>query len=186
MRRPDPGKETAVVRLSLVLASWCLLLPVPAGAQSADEIALAREIFTEIQVLSVQRNREYCGLIGRDEAGQLIATKPRRGRRTSCRPRYDLRDMRITASYHTHAAHREDYDNEVPSLADVEGDMADGINGYVATPGGRLWFVDGITGESRLICGPRCLPSDAAYRPDPRDPIADRYTLEEIRRRTGY
>lgn len=175
-----------MVRLSLVFASWCLLVPLSAGAQSAEEIALAKQLLTDIQPLSVKRNREYCGLIGRDEAGQLVATPPRRGRRTSCRPRYDIREMRITASYHTHAAHREAYDNEVPSLADVEGDMADGINGYVATPGGRLWFVDGTTGESRLICGPRCLPSDASYRPDPSDRIADRYTLEDIRRRTGY
>ena len=172
-------------RTLVVIATLCLCVPATAKAQSADEVALAKQVLSEIQHKSIKRNREYCGLIGYDASGQLMATEPRRGHQASCRPRPEPDGMEVTASYHTHAAYRQVYDNEVPSVIDVEGDMGDGINGFVATPGGRLWFIDGETGVSRLLCGPRCLPSDAGYRADPDDPVAERYSLQELRWRNG-
>lgn len=172
-------------RFFVLIAACLSFMPADGDAQTAEEVEFAKWLLSDVQPLSIQRDREYCGLIGIDEVGDLVATEPRRGRRASCRPRVEPDWMQVTASYHTHAASREGYDNEVPSVADVEGDMAEGVNGFVATPGGRLWFIDGQTGVSSLICGPRCLPSDVAYQSDPDDPVADRYTLDQLRWRNG-
>jgi hypothetical protein len=62
--------------------------------------------------------------------------------------------------------------------------MAFGTDGYVSTPRGRLWHIDGRTGTVTLVCGPGCLPSDRAAPPG--RPLADRYPLEELRRAVGY
>ena len=56
-------------------------------------------------------------------------------------------------------------------------DFEEGTNGYVSTPGGRLWFVDGRAREASLICGPRCLTQDPFYVPD--RSVETSYTLEE-------
>jgi hypothetical protein len=37
------------------------------------------------------------------------------------------------------------------------GDMEEGVNGYVATPGGRFWYIDGDRGVATQICGPGAL-----------------------------
>ena len=155
-------------------------------SQTAAEIEAARSVLSSIQAESFETNREFCGILGVDEDGRLVASTPRRGKRDSCRPRNPRNAVEFVASYHTHAAHDIDADSEVPSSNDLLADMRDGIDGFVATPGGRFWFVDGQRGEARLICGPGCLPQDPNYDPVDTGPIRDRYTLEDLERRENY
>lgn len=155
----------------------------PGTAQTAEELAFARTLLAELQDNSFAADREYCGMIGIDADGRLVASRPRRGSVDSCTPR-DPRDaVEIIASFHTHGSFAYDYDSEVPSVADVEGDMFEGVDGYISTPGGRLWFVDGQTGVSRVICGLGCLPADPDFEAEVWGPVAPRYTLEALEQR---
>lgn len=171
-------------RLVLILT---LLCANPALAQSYDrEVAqVARQTLAALQSNSFAANREYCGLIGENQAGQLVVTRARKGRTASCRPRNLPRDVTPLASYHTHGRYTPRDDTEVPSYQDVEGDMGDGLNGYVATPGGRLWLVDGATGLSHLLCDLGCLPQDPRFEPesDPAYFVKKVFTLRELRDR---
>ncbi len=157
-----------------------LLLALPAHGQDAEVAALARATLGALQVPSFEARREYCGMIGRDAAGQLLVTRPRRGRAASCRPRNLPRGVEDVASYHTHGSYDPRYDNEVPSSNDVYGDMDEGVNGYLSTPGGRLWFIDGQTGRARLLCDLGCLPQDPDFAPDPERPVPGGFTLETL------
>lgn len=143
-------------------------------------MALARELLSGLQSASIRGNREYCGLIARAPDGALTQVRARRGSRAGCTYPRAPRGHKVVASYHTHGAFLERYDNEVPSLLDVLTDLRAGTNGYVSTPGGRLWYVDLRRREVRLICGPRCLPWDRRYRVTPGDRIATRYSMQDL------
>lgn len=157
-----------------------LLGPAAAPAQDADVVNFARMVLADLQDRSFADNREYCGRIGVAEDGTLVASRPRRGRRDGCRPTQLPRGARPLASYHTHAAFDPAADSELPSPQDLDSDMSEGVDGFVATPGGRLWFNDSVLGETRLICGPYCLPTDPAFAdgiwgfPEPR------YSLDQL------
>ncbi len=159
----------------------CTLALAPAAfAQSTEEIALIRKVFAKLQPLSIRHNREYCGYIGFDAAGTLRATEPFPGAPASCSPRDPIELTEVTASYHTHAAFAVDFHNEIPSQQDVEGDSEMGVNGYVATPGGRLWFVDGAVQTVRQICPVFCLPADPDFDLADSGPIAKFYTFDRL------
>lgn len=96
----------------------------------------ARDI-SELQSRSFAENREYCGYIGLMPDGTYMATEVTRGTSDSCLSRGDeSRFVEVTASFHTHAGYNPDADSEVPSVEDLAGDIDEGVNGYVATPGG--------------------------------------------------
>jgi hypothetical protein len=149
---------------------------------------VAREILLELQPRSFAENREYCGYIGVLPDGSYLATEVSRGTAWSCLSRGDeSRFVEVTASFHTHAAFDVEADSEVPSSDDVRGDMQEGVNGYVATPGGRLWFIDGRTGIAVQLCGLGCMGQDPGFVPGAAGPIAGRYTLDElVRREAGW
>ena len=152
----------------------------PLLAESKAEIALMKEVFAEIQPLSFQRNREYCGYIGYDVDGNLVASEARRGRKSSCRPKDPENIEVIIASYHTHGAYNGDEGSEVPSVEDMEGDQAEGIDGYVATPGGRMWYVDSEDMVISQICGVGCLDQDPEFEPYVDAGIEVSYTYDEL------
>jgi hypothetical protein len=166
----------------LTLGSFvCLLcLATPLFAQSTDEIALIRKVFTKLQPLSIRYDREYCGYIGTDAAGVLRATEPFPGDASSCLPPDPVDLAVIIASYHTHAAFSRDFHNEIPSQQDVEGDAEDGIDGYVATPGGRLWYVDGRAMTVHQICPVNCLPADPGFLFYDSGVVVKTYTLDAL------
>lgn len=174
----QPLRRAGLVSLLLAVTS------LPLSAEPAPEVtALARQVLNDLQAESIRRNREYCGLIGRAPDGRLVVGKPRRGWRASCRPRLLPADVTEIASYHTHGAYSDRYDNEVPSTDDLLADHDGGTDGYVATPGGRFWVIDGSALTTRQICGLGCLASDPAFEPDPELPVAPRYTLEQLEQR---
>ena len=153
----------------------------PVQAQSAELTALARETLRGLQDRSIRANREFCGLIGRDTAGRLVVSRIVRGRRASCRYPNPPDGVEVIATFHTHGAFLEAYDNEVPSVLDVEGEMSTGTHGFVSTPGGRFWYVDGRRGRARLICGPKCMPWDSRFVPGLAGTIAPAYSLQDLR-----
>lgn len=160
----------------------------PAQPQSrrslTDELDIfAAEHLATIQPLSFRDRAEYCGLFGFDAAGNLVATAAKRGKRDSCEPEVGPPDLEVLASYHTHGAYSPDSDTETPSEFDLIGDIDEDIDGYVATPCGRLWVNLVEEQLSVLLCGPGCLPADPAFRECPATLPASEYTVEELRDR---
>lgn len=162
----------------LVLAA--ALATGPGDAQDAALVRFAHETLAALQAQSFSDGREYCGTIGIAGDGQLVASRARRGRRDGCRPTALRGDARPLASYHTHAGFDPAADSELPSAQDLTSDFAEGIDGFVATPGGRLWFNDSAAGETRLICGTGCLPADPSFFNRDWDPVLARYDLDAL------
>ena len=156
----------------------------PAAAQSLEEIDLAQRTLSRLQEPSFRKRREHCGFIGYDARGQLVAGPASEGTMDSCAAPYPT-DLAVTASYHTHGAYDEGYFNELPSLIDVEGDASVYLDGYVATPGGRLWLVMGRTRSVHLICGLGCLPVAPGFRKGSSGEILDGYSYEDLGRAFG-
>ena len=158
---------------------------------SGEEIEdVARAILTDIQPRSIAQNTEYCGSIVRRADGSLYATKPEAGGADWCGISYidDLPTYRpgdvLVADYHTHSAYSRFADSEVPSTTDLNSNGQEGIPGYVATPGGRFWYVSPTGRFAYQICEVGCLPSDpnfidevGAYR------VPERITYQQIANR---
>lgn len=158
--------------------------PEAPGSPSAAEIALVKQVLSGLQARSFAGNREYCGYIGYTSDGILVATPAARGDQGSCLAHEPPAEMRVTASYHTHGAATRDYDSEVPSLGDLISDIAEGVNGYIATPGGRVWLNLAHKREARLLCDLRCIAADPGFDGDTEFPApAPVYTLESLKAR---
>lgn len=165
-----------------ILLSALLLAAAPVStlAQEGAELALVKRIFTELQPLSIKKNREYCGYIGLDADGKLAISPAKRGHKGTCEPADPDMLAVLIASFHTHGAYSPNYVNELPSTEDVEGDEAEGIDGWVATPGGRLWYID--TGDMVIsqVCGLGCLPSDPNFIEGDTGGIEPSYHYKEL------
>ena len=151
--------------------------------RTAAEVAYMKVQMAALQPRSISENREYCGYLGVLPNGDLTITPPRRGKPAGCTPPNPPANMRVLASYHTHAAYAPRFDSEVPSATDLVSDISEGINGYIATPGGRLWFSDGAAQKTYQLCGVACLPSDPRFQPERRNPVRQSYTLAALRQR---
>lgn len=167
-----------------VLGVFCALVCLSGGGAlaqdaAAAEVAFVKALFAKIQPRSIRENVEYCGYLGYDEDGVLRATDPARGEEHSCAADWP-EGFDPVASYHTHGGYLEDTFSELPSDYDIEGDAAEGIDGYVATPGGRLWYIDSVEMEAGLICGIGCLPMDGDFNPDASLSIAPRYSYDAL------
>lgn len=162
-----------------------LLGPVPATAQSGHEAAFVLGLMESMNALSIRFNREVCGYILRHPNGAYSSTKASWGGHATCASFPVDPSVEVVSSWHTHAAWATDYDGEVPSIQDVEGDMNQGINGWVGTPGGRLWFVDWQIGVARQYCGWGCLPSDPNFLADDFDPVPAVLSLDDLYDRFG-
>jgi uncharacterized protein DUF4329 len=175
------------MRHIILIASVIFTTPVFAQqaqqAQQEQQAALARSVLNALQPASISQNREYCGYIGVDATGALVATRAKKGRTDSCLADAPPQDFNITASYHTHAGFEPDFDSEVPSLDDMLADWDEGIDGYVATPGGRLWFVDSLKMQARELCTRACLEADPEFRPGVFGKVRSSYTVKQLRRR---
>jgi hypothetical protein len=167
------------MRLIFAVAVAALLAPSGLPAQSREEIDFMTRFFTRLQERSFQKRSEYCGFVGRDAAGQLRVTPPLQGNRDSC-PLEWPRDLEVIASYHTHGAFDFSYYNELPSDLDMESDQSLGVDGWIATPGGRLWFVDSERMVATQVCGVGCLPIAPNFYKAQAGDIAPTYTYDEL------
>lgn len=167
-------RQLRIVVLVAVLAG-----PVAVAAQDAGELRIAREVLTRLQPVSFEKKREYCGYIGYDAQGVMTASPPVMGTKDSCAAPFP-RNLAITASYHTHGDFDRGYFNEIPSDIDMEGDRRFYMNGYVSTPGGRLWFIDSQVMVARQVCGVACLPVADRFRKGAKGDVARSYTFEAL------
>ncbi|WP_435417719.1 DUF4329 domain-containing protein [Parerythrobacter aurantius] len=153
---------------------------------ASDEaiVAFARTSLDGIQRRSFAERKEYCGLILEDDAGRLDISFVVEGRESECAlPWLSPKGQYPVATFHTHGAYNPSFDSEVPSTLDMEADIHEQIDGFVATPGGRLWKIDWQDEVAEQVCGQGCLAVDPRYRARPYDDIAVRYTLPELERR---
>lgn len=152
-----------------------------ASVSQAEVQRYARAQLAEAQERSFAEDIEYCGVIAENSAGELVSqTITTRSVETCGMSWFDVDRLLPVATFHTHAAHNEEYDSEVPSMIDLNGDVASGMDGYVGTPGGRFWHIDAARGEARQVCGEGCLPRDANYRPCPAWTPEPSYTRETL------
>ncbi|MBV6658306.1 MAG: DUF4329 domain-containing protein [Devosiaceae bacterium] len=151
----------------------------PAVAQTSEEVELAKSVFNRLQPLSFANNSEYCGYFGYDSRDTLVASSFTRGDADGCAPDVPP-DLEVVASFHTHGAYADDAVAELPSPEDLEADLDEGVDGWVATPGGRLWFIDTERLEVWQVCGVGCLQQDANFQPEWEVRIAEQYSFDAL------
>ena len=168
--------------LTLAIVTGCNAgpgAPPPSAAFSDTAIAF----LDEIQPASIAVDRELCGYFGLDAAGAFVVTDPVEGGKSFCDLPAPPENVTIVASYHTHSAFTPEYDSEVPSPGDIRTDARDRIYGYISTPGGRIWLVNWQDRSARQLCGIGCVYQDPGFVPLDAGPIAEFYTIEELRNR---
>lgn len=151
-----------------------------AEMRGPDEVQVARGVLGAAQMISFAENLEFCGYLGFDSQGALRSSEPVRGLRDECTPLWPA-DLEVTASWHTHAGYDLRAWSEVPTVMDIEADEDEGIDGYVATPGGRFWFVDTEAMEVVQLCArAECVPVDPAYEPGAEGDIWQSYSYQDL------
>ena len=155
--------------------------PVAESNPSGAELAFVSRLLSGLNSTSFAQNTEICGYMGRDPLGNLFTTENSTGREAECYLPIPPANMTLLASYHTHGTYSPEYDSEFPTTTDMNTDRAANIDGYIATPGGRLWHVDSDTMVVVELCGLGCLPMDPGYRPDEAGRITARYTYAALR-----
>ena len=164
-----------------ILAS--LGLSTGAHAQ-ADETSRILDFLDTVQERSLDAGREYCGYLFRRGQGELRATTATRGEEFFCIPDFPAGDdVSLVASYHTHGTFSPEADSEVPSIDDILGDREEAIDGYIATPGGRVWLHEVETGRIEQVCGLGCLIADPNHDEGANEPVATSYTFDALKRR---
>ncbi|MEO1239180.1 MAG: DUF4329 domain-containing protein [Pseudomonadota bacterium] len=169
---------------ALVAVASCGSDRIEAPEPDADFTARAVGFLDGLQGPSFAEDREFCGYFGYDAAGNFVASGPIEGGEAFCEPILP-NDIDVIASYHTHGAYGPEHDAEVPSPEDIESDMAEGVFGYVSTPGGRIWLIDWRDGVARQVCGASCVSVDPAYDARATGPVGRVYTLETLAVRLG-
>lgn len=168
-----------VLSAALILSATATL----ADGYDQAELDFAMTTLSAAQDLSLSANREYCGMIGLDETGALAATPPARGWRNSCRPKEPPQSWQaILSSYHTHGAYSHRHGSETPSSSDMLADHYEEIDGWLVTPGGRVWFIDGDELIAEMVCDLACLRQDDGFEPEP-DPnfmVLKKYSLSSL------
>lgn len=176
-----PQTQTPIGTASKIIQSAPQTAPVTAPVVTSAVDAYAKTLLDALQPRSIAESREYCGYIYRRADGGLAATPAIPGDEASCDLPYPSQNT--VASYHTHGSYSRSYDNEVPSTGDLRSDFAFGTDGYVSTPGGRLWRVDHRQRIAILICGPLCIYADPRDDPSDAGHVAQSYTLGQLQRR---
>jgi hypothetical protein len=164
---------------TMLLTAALLVAPVIAPAQANDEIRFVSALLNQLQGRSFEGNREYCGFIGLDDDDRWVASRVIQGSTDECTPEWPD-DFDPIASFHTHGGFDRGAYSEVPSVMDIEADEEDGVDGWVSTPGGRLWFIDTTDMVVSQICGIGCLMQDPKFVQGAQGRVEQSYTYEEM------
>jgi hypothetical protein len=181
----DPGTARAVMQPR---GYSDLGAPVVEATASGDELAFVSQVLADLQFRSFATEREHCGYLGLDGQGRWMTSPISVGEEAACPLPRVPGGMRVVASFHTHSTYSPLYASEWPTTQDVATDRASNIDGYISTPGGRLWHVDTDTMTVRQVCGPGCLPQDPDYlsREDgPLRPVMTYAMLQQWERSIG-
>ena len=180
-----------MVRLSILpLLAAVLMAALPVHAEDRWEALtferldqVAEAALSNAQNLSLLNNREYCGYIAFDGKDRLRFTAPLKGDVESCTPPEVPYSWELIASYHTHGALNPqvpDVSYELPSGDDLRGDMDEGIDGYLATPGGRFWFIDTYDEMVIMLGGVGYFQPDSLFEQDIECGPRAEHTFEQI------
>lgn len=156
------------------------VLSTSAAAQTQDEETLIRQTLADLNLRSFEEGVEFCGYVGLTPDGELAVSSPTRGDESSCLSDDPTNLDTLYASYHTHGDFSTEHSSETPSGDDMEGDEEEGIDGWVATPGGRLWYIDTTDMVTFQVCGIGCLPKDPDFVEGDDGFIAEEYTYDEL------
>lgn len=158
------------------MALW---LAWPATAQSVDERKYMVHLLNRLQGPSFVQSREYCGFLVRMPTGKLTTGRISPGTRDGCAPHWPEQGQ-VIASFHTHGGFTEEHYSEIPSVLDIRSDSSNGIGGWIATPGGRMWYVNGPRRTARQVCGIGCLKKDPLFRQGAQGKVAEYYTIDKL------
>lgn len=150
-------------------------------SQTDDPDIFATQVLNSLQPSSIMQSREFCGFIIETRDGGLATTAIYQGGEDYC----DLPTTfaPIVASFHTHGGFSDDYDNEVPSVDDMAGDLEAGTDGYISTPAGRIWKIDHEARIARQLCSVRCVTFDPNDDPSAAGFVPQTFTLPELEAR---
>jgi hypothetical protein len=157
-------------------------VPTAEATGSGAELAAVTAILRDLQLASFAANTEYCGYLGQDASGAYITSQINQGTEASCTLPNIPAGMTLLASFHTHSTYSPEYASEFPTSTDLLSDQADQIDGYISTPGGRLWYHDSDTLTVRQLCGRGCLPQDPGYVASDDGPLRSSFTLNDLYR----
>jgi hypothetical protein len=158
-----------------------IVLDTPTKTESRDVDAFATSLLNSLQPRSITASVEYCGYIYETANGGLAATSIIRGAEDFC----DLPETTdaTVASFHTHGGFSDAYDNEVPSVEDMAGDLDAGIDGYISTPAGRVWLIDHENEIALQLCNALCVIADPNDDPSAAGFVPQTFTLRELEAR---
>ncbi len=187
----DTKKTMAI--LAVCAAAWVIIFFRSASSDGeadrreptipASEVErFARQKLDELQQLSFAQSKEHCAMIYESYSGELEVTKTLAGSNDSCASLYVIEPgMLPLANIHTHGGFDTDYIGEVPSFQDMSVGVEERVDGYVSTPGGRLWFVDWQAETAAQICGEGCVSQDPDYDPCAAFNPKESYTMQQLR-----
>ncbi len=176
------GPRIFLAALALVAACGPTGVTVTSGPDAdLDEFAVT--LLDGLQPRSFAEAREFCGYIERGPDGSFATTPVQGGNEVSCDP--GPVTPGTIASFHTHGAYTPDYNNELPSSEDLYTDFANRIDGYISTPGGRIWRVDYDRRRAFLMCGAGCVRTDPDDIPADAGPIRRSYSIDALQRIEG-
>ena len=170
-----------MIAWAALLALALVLEPLPAYSPPAPaQVAMLKARLAPIQHLSFAARYEYCGYLGRRPDGTPEFTEILRGHHNGCTPEMPEGGFVRIASLHTHGAYDPRIPAEFPTALDMRSDRREGVNGYVATPGGRLWYIDSRAMLAVQLCGPGCLPQDPGFRAGDDGVIPERLSYGQL------
>lgn len=167
--------------LTLMALSILFYQPEPTLPPDA-ETAAAKDWLTKVQRLSFATDREYCGYMGYTANGALAFTEIVRGGHNGCTPAMPEGGLTLVASLHTHGSYDREVPAEFPTTLDIDSDTREGVNGYISTPGGRLWYIDSSAQIATQLCGLQCLPQDPEFHAGDDGVIHRSYTRAQLLR----
>ena len=184
----DLPRRSAMALLVLLGGVACAPGPMTPGAgtmlpplrsDTSDANAFATVVLDRLQPRSITESREYCGIILRADDDSLYTSPIAAGNEFSCKMPSVIGE--VVATFHTHGSYSPEFENELPSLSDVLGDFSQRIDGYVATPAGRVWLNDYSERQVVLLCGEGCITADPRTDPNDGGLIPVRLTVDELR-----
>ena len=154
----NPAKDNALAKPREIPSNMNRL----SNQQKTEVEQLAIDKLNQINAKSILDNREFCGYIGMKADKTIAASSILGGEIESCEPSAPD-DWILLASFHSHGAYTESLNSEYPSSDDILGDYYDRTVGYISTPGGRVWKVNGEKLTAAIICEEGCVTADKDY-----------------------
>ena len=190
-QRPRHGtKRYTALAFAFCAIAWAVIVgksvffeapPREVVTSDAELTQFAKRTLDDIQPRSFAENREYCGLIFEDDDGELSTSEIHEGSQSECSFSWDSpMGKHAIATFHTHGGFDNSYDGEAPSLIDLQTDIESRKDGFVATPGGRLWRIDWQDETATQVCGLSCIAQDPDYKPCYSFQPVEKYSVAEL------